>query len=554
MSLKNLLRKKARNALPYFGREHRQREIVLIYEETDDKAAPICGQIMDSTFCSLICRSIAIETNTLSIWDICLKELAQLRMAGDIDCKLGFYLLWIGEHEPPIDLQPDLTRIRNSKIPVTMDVCILSEMEHIPALQQDAPYRFLWLVNPELIHPADTVAMLLMMGAFLDDPPTAGMQGHVFQVRSTLYNSVERDLALKVYSLLEAVLNGGKLDSQEKFKDMFALPDSARNNILQCLPGLTDLPVIGDLAALTDTVHNRFVSQLLRPKTQHCTIADALTLMFGNIDNISAPEWLMEQILKNLLRYCEDWGEKLCLEQRCYRLPLDVLLQNAPHYAEHFREQAYNDLLDAKKECEDSLRAPFNPKGKKPEQLLDGLSPYLKPWNKRINCGLTVAWWEMVGHLISSDKVKNSAQTKSNTLHADLTVARSIAAYLKVEEIIWDKDWQELTVESILAGQSSQKKFLDEDIARLIERAQSEADSSIHAHLPGQTVLFWDQDAMSRLKCIHSANGNVLLLFKQDGRVFGNSNSTALQVIPIPYLGEFTLWEARFDALPLQGG
>ena len=154
---------------------------------------------------------------------------------------------------PPIDLQPDLDRVRNSRIPVTMDACILGGTEHIPPLRQNAPYRFLWLVDPELIHSADTVAMLLMMGAFLADPPTAGMRSRVFQVSSTLYNSVERDLALKVYSHLEAVLNGSRQDSQEKFQDEFALPDSARSKIMKSLPGLTDLPVTGDLAALADT-------------------------------------------------------------------------------------------------------------------------------------------------------------------------------------------------------------------------------------------------------------------------------------------------------------
>lgn len=552
MSLKNQLRKKAQRALPYFGKALRQRELVLIYEKTDRKAASICSQIMDSTFQTLVWRSIAIEPDTPGIWDICLKELTQLRMAGDIVCRHGFYLLWVGEREPPIDLQPDLDRVRNSRIPVTMDACILGGTEHIPPLRQDAPYRFLLLVDPELIHSADTVAMLLMMGAFLADPPTAGMRSRVFQVSSTLYNSVERDLALKVYSHLEAVLNGSRQDSQEKFQDEFALPDSARSKILQSLPGLTDLPVTGDLAALADTASGRFVPRLFRPQTQYRTIADALVLMFGNEggSNISTPEWLMVQIMNDLPRYCEDWGRELRLEQYCYRLPLDVLLEDAPHYAAFFRERAHNELLDAKRECEDSLRKPFHPKGKRPEQLLNGLSPYLELWNRCIDCGLTVAWWEMVERLISSDEVKISAQTKSNTLHSDLAVVRSVAANLNAEEMTWNTDWRELTVENILDGQFSQEKFRDEDIAGLIEQAQSKADSSIHTHLPGQTVLFWDQSAMYRLRRIHDANGNTLLIFRQDGRVFGNSNSTALQVIPIPSLGEFTLWEARFDALP----
>ena len=564
MSLREQLRMKAWDTLPYFDGALCLREPVLLWDEKDEAAARLCGQVVSSPFGSLL-ESRSAGGSGRSLGTV-LKSLRRQNMAEDFSCPEGFYLLWVSSGPQPEGFLPELEKVRASGVPMVLDVCIVSGEPGGPG-QPGEGFRYLWQIAPGRVETLSTLAALLAAGAFLREPVIAPEDtGRGFWVWSVMHNSVERDLAFRLQDCLKAILFGGSEDWRERFRNEFGLPGRERKRIMQAIPRPEDLPVTGDPEALPqpDRGNSRGILQTwFRRGTEvsgtergsGMTVGDALNYFFGKTGGRCTPEWLLEQLPQILPGHCSACMADMQLERQCWRLPLHFLLHSAAQYTEELHANALARFQEERRQCEDAMLHMFSPPGSRLEQLMDGLADYREKWEVCLECALEAAWWDAVKGLVCSQTMKQAAQRKWDELQSDLAAIRPAAARRRPKaSYSVSTDWRASSSPGILAGLSSRVEFRDEDLAALIQDIQIRSDKAVDVRRFRQTVLFADLDQIPRLERLRDDRGKPLLVADEKGGLLGLSNTSKPKVAGIPSLGPYTLWEVRFDADPVQTG
>lgn len=543
MNLRSQLREQSRRSLRV-STSRRTRAAVLVWWEKDKAADALCRAISPA-FHSLYRSRPVNAASDLSSY------LLDLQHSGELTDSSAVYLLWVWNQTPPPDLGVIMQPFENQPRFLTADVCRISNT----ADASIAGYRYEWRIGADTTSDADTLAVLLMLASTTDIPLDPRTSGQIFRVRSTLNNSVERDLARQLIERLEGMLEGDRRHWEERFRNAFGPHKSVIESLYNSLPNPKDLPIPGvprlaDLLEKDDPGLITALRQWMNGSAERyasISVREALEALFGKAGHRSMCEHLRMVLPEYLPALCKKRLNEMEIVGRCYQQPIR-LLQEGASLSASFREKAYAGQLAKQEVCDKLLGQKFFPRGTSISAFLSGLENYLQIWKEYICCAVETAWWEETGRIFAADsRMMQEVCAQHEILDRGLRSIADIDIYSqRREDVNFTIDWKGKTPESLLSGLYSQAEFSLKEAVQLIERSQASADQWRHGTRYRENFILYS-GSLAELEQVEDIHGQPVF-HRNEGALSLCGAAGKLRILSLPQIGKQSLWEICVDA------
>lgn len=469
------------------------------------------------------------------------------------------YLLWVASRFPGLLKTPFEDA---SEISTIMPDCVIVCPRDVSVVDSDSFGGFRRIFLTDSSDEPKVVAMLLAIGAYLEHGPanlTELSTGAMYTVNGMIYSGKARNLALQLHARIESLLNGNGQEMEETFDRAFSVPMFSAK-LRRTLPQPQDLPILEGGIAL----QNRMANKL--------SVADALTLFFGKVENVSTPEWLLNKVVKGLSLFLhkayenDPYSGEVGLDRQYYSLPIRFC-RVAPEQA----ERRLSETEMALRECRKHLQATLDKScprlggtfsfGLGADALIEKLfADYLKAWERCIESALQVAWWRRILEYFKTKEDETYA--KEQELYEQL---KQLNLFLDIED--WDnwnletvssfhaENWRDVTPEEIfreLQCNVNDSKFRRDDLIHLLSSIRKEANRQVPVRGYGRTLLFWNKDDMDLLQ--RTLQSSDISCQREESCLILPSNTARLRVFPLRALKRGTLWELRLREVEWKRG
>lgn len=531
MGLQSQLREQSRRDLPQIGQP--RQTMVLAGWKGDSLAENLCEAIPQA-FQPLYKRYLFGTASELT------NRLGKMIAAAG-DQATPIYLIWVWGERPAPDFRSVIQSFHKPFRSVTVDVCRVNDASGA----WPGGYRYGYYLHSDPAQAADELLSLLMLAATgrgtLDLPPA----GQNFQLRTTLYNSKERDLVRQLVEQLKGLLEIDQALELERFANAFGPNEEDMAHLYQLLPHPMDLPIPGikRLATLLAGKERSFIGGT----GQHAdvTVQDALEAFFGTSDNQALPEYLRSVLQRELPSRCRSYLSGLDLERRCYQQPI-CILRNWRYLVSRHKESIRGQREENQKKCGNVLRGRFTPLGTGFSALLGAMNDYFKIWKEFMYCELKKAWWEEVDKIFDEN---SEIMREATAAYHRLSNGLAIATRLNMGPYVADSggipiDWRNKTPESILSGLFSQAEFSRDEIVQIIQNAQTQSDRQVPAEGMRETWMLYG----GVLDEINDFDDQGRPVFRKKGESLAFRGATGhLRILSFQnaQMGRYVLWEIQ---------
>lgn len=453
MCLQNQLRTQSRSSLPRV--EASRRTMVLAWRENDTVAEELC-QAISPAFCLLYRAFRVLDELDLTM---------HLRDMITIGQEAPIYLVWVwGQSDAP-DLHHIKQLLQNLPQSVIIDVCRVNDT----ADAWPVGYRCGYHLNSNIEQAADALVSLFMLESAGRELLNLPADRQIFHLSARLYNSIEEDLIRQLAGRLDSLLKSAHESWDQCFTDAFGPTRKDMERLYQSLPQPTDLPIPG-----AEGLANQHVN---------ITVQEALKIFFGESDNIAMPEYLRSVLSEQIPSRCNRYLSGLAVRERYYQQPLDIL-QNGRYLTSRHQKIIRDKREKLQEECREILRQEFTPRGTAFQALLDAMGDYFEIWKKCVCCEIEAAWWDEIDKLFDpNSQIMEEVNEYCERFSRGLQIVRACGLDLDLESggaatgnVL---DWRGKTPVNILCGLSSQAAFSQDDIVRMIQDAQRQADRQL---------------------------------------------------------------------------